>query len=403
MKKITSVFIVLSIIILLQGCSSDPSHNAHAQRRHKATSVEIAVVTPQTISEQIRAFGNVEAKDVVQVTPQVSNRITHIYARLGDTVKAGQKLAKIYSATYQDQVTQAKSAVSQSKAAFEQDSAKYARQKELYKRDLVSQSTLDEAKAAYLSSKSQMQSAKSSLSQSKEDLNNSVLRSPVFGVVIARNVGVGDVASTGKTAFEIGNLTGYQMRIYLPRSEWGEMKLGQKAHFQLSNDLLASAVGRVSHISPRLDPTTGLGQVIISFTKKGPDISQGMLIKAIVNVATHQNAIVIPRSALVENVKTVIQPETNIIQTERTYAAFVVQGDSLALKHELTLGIEQGNKVEVLKGLQAGEKIVTTGQANLQDSSSVQIANGKQLANDSIPIEEGSERSDSSHTASDSE
>jgi RND family efflux transporter MFP subunit len=400
-KKFAPGFIVLTVIIMLQGCGSSDPPNAKSQGHSKATSVEVAAVTPQTISEQIRAYGNVETKDVVQVTPQVSNRITHIYARLGDTVKAGQKLAEIRSATYQDQVAQAKSSVSQSRAAFEQDSAQYARQKKLYKMQLISQSTLDQAKADYLSSKSQLQSAKSSLSQSKEDLNNSVLRSPVYGVVIARNVGVGDLASTGKTAFEIGNLTGYQMRIYLPRDEWKEMKLGQKALFQLADDQLSPAAGRVSHISPRLDPTTGLGQVIISFTKKGADIAQGMLIKAIVNVETHQDAIVIPRSALVENVKTVIQPESNIIQTERTYAAFVVQGDSLALKHKLTLGIEQGNKVEVLKGLKMGDKIVTTGQANLQDSASVQVANGSQFQNDSMTIKKESERADSSSTNAD--
>jgi RND family efflux transporter MFP subunit len=337
----------------------------------------------------------VQAKDVVEVTPQVSNRITHIYAHLGDTVRAGQKLAKIYSVSFQDQVAQAKSLVSQNKATFVQDSAQYARMKKLYKRQLISQSTLDQAKAAYLSSKSQLQSAKSNLSQSTENLSNSVIRSPVYGVVIARNVAVGDLASTGRAAFKIGNLTGYQMRIYLPRDEWRSVRLGQDVHFKLPDGDIAAAEGRVTHISPQLDPTTGLGQVKITFTKKSPDISQGMLVQAIVNVETHPNAIIIPRSALVEKVKTVIQPESNTIQAVRTYSAFVVQGDSMALKHKLALGIEQGNQVEVLKGLQAGDIIVTTGQSNLQDSSRVQVVNGSMFKNNAIPLEESSNKTQS--------
>jgi RND family efflux transporter MFP subunit len=394
------IFLLLAVVII-QGCSSSGKDPQLGMGRgfKKATSVEAITVARKSISEQIRAYGTVQAKDIVQVTPQVTNRVTHIYAHLGDTVRAGQKLAKIYSSTYQDQVVQAKSVVSQNMATFVQDSTQYARQKELYKRQLISASTLDQAKAAYLTSKSQLQSAKSSLSQSREDLNNSVIRSPVYGVVITRNIAVGDLATTGQAAFKIGNLTGYQMSIYLPRDEWKSVRLGQDAHFQLSGNEMASAEGRVTHISPQLDPTTGLGQVKITFTKKGPDISQGMLIKAIIDVETHSNAIVIPRSAMVENVKTIIQPESNTIQAVSNYSAFVIQGDTLALKHKLTLGIEQGNQVEVLKGLQAGDKIVTTGQANLADSSRVRVVNGNILQNGSIPLGQGnSAKQDTSGT-----
>lgn len=398
MKKFTLGFIILSVVIL-QGCGSDAPHH-HFNRSHgqnNATSVETSKVSEKPISKQITAFGTVKAKDVVQVTPQVSNRITHIYAQLGDTVKEGQPLAKIYDAPYQDQVQQAKAQVSQNRATFEQDSAAYARQQKLYKRDLISKSTLEQAEATYKNSKSQLQSSIANLTQSKENLKNTVIRSPVYGVVINRNVAQGDLASSGQVAYEIGNLTGYQTYVYLPMQEWREVKIGQKVHFDLSDGERSSAIGRVSRISPRLDPQTGLGKVVVTFTKKGPSISQGLLVKSIINVETHPNAIVIPRSALVENVKTVIQPESNAIQTERTYSAFVVQGDSLALKHSLTLGIDQGDKVEVVKGLQAGDEIVTTGQENLEDSSRVRVANMNMFKNRSVTLGNGEDSSGTSN------
>lgn len=373
----------------MQSCGGSSKHSAFAKSQQQATSVETSVISLKPISEQIHAYGTVESKGVVQVTPQVSNRITHIYVELGDTVSRGERLAKIYGATYQQQVTQAKAQISQYKATFEQDSAQYARQKKLYKRQLISATDLDQAKAAFLGSKSQLQSAYANLKQNQENLNNTVIRSPVRGVVVGRNVSAGDLASTGQVAFKVGNLTGYQMRVYLPRNEWKDAHLGQKVHFQFGDSENSLATGRVSHISPRLDPNTGLGEVIISFTKKTANISTGMLIQAIISVKTHPKAIVIPRSALVENVRTVIQPESNIIQTQRSYSAFIVQGDSLALKRKLTLGIEQGNKVEVLKGLQAGDAIVTTGQSTLQDSSRVQVASGN-LFKKETPLSQGS-------------
>jgi RND family efflux transporter MFP subunit len=389
-KIIPGLLLSTALILIIQSCGGSSKPSAFAKSHQKqASSVETSTISLKPISEQIHAYGTVESKGVVQVTPQISNRITHIYVEVGDTVSQGERLAKIYGATYKQQVAQARAQISQYKATFEQDSAQYVRQKKLYKRQLISATDLDQAKAAYLGSKSQLQSAYANLKQNQDNLDNTVIRSPVRGVVIARNVSVGDVASTGQAAFNIGNLTGYRMRVYLPRDEWKSAKLGQEAHFQLPGDEHSPAVGRVSHISPRLDPTTGLGEVIVSFTKKTQNISTGMLIQAIINVATHPKAIVIPRSALVENVQTVIQPESNIIQTKRNYSAFVVQGDSLALKHKLKLGIEQGNKVEILKGLQDGDKIVTTGQANLTDSSKVRVVNGKNLQNKPIPIGEG--------------
>lgn len=389
-----SLGLALIALIILQACggSSGRQQNFPGARGQQGTSVEIRTVTQQDISRQIRSFGTVRAQDIVQVTPQVSNRITRIYANLGDTVRQGQALAKIYDATVQDQVQQAQAQLEQSRANFERDSLQFARQQKLLERDLISQSEFENVRATYQNSKAQLQSSRANLTQSRENLENTVIRSPVYGVVIARNVTQGDLASSGQVAFEIGNLTGLETSVYLPLEEWKRVEVGQPVSFSLSNEEESPARGRVTHISPRLDPTTGLGEVIITFTEKGPSIFQGVLVETIINVETHQNTVVIPRSALVENVQTLIEPESNTIQIERTYSAFVVQGDSVAIKRDLTLGIEQGDQIEVLNGLQAGEQIVITGQTSLEDSSKVRVAQGSNFQDRSVPIDDDSEQ-----------
>lgn len=200
----------------------------------------------------------------------------------------------------------------------------------------------------------------------------------------------------------MGNLTGFETHVYLPLEEWKRVNVGQQVNFSLSNQEQSSAQGRVTRISPRLDPTTGLGEVVISFTDKGQSIYQGVLVEAVINVETHQNTVVIPRSALVENVQTLIEPESNTIQIERTYSAFVVQDDSVAIKRDLTLGIEQGDQIEILSGLQAGDQIVITGQTGLEDSSKVRVAQGNNFQNRSVPIGEGSGQSSRSTESSQS-
>lgn len=381
--------ILLGLFILLQACggSSKSRPFQRGERGQQATSVETITVSREDISRQIRSFGNIKAEYIVQVTPQVSNRVTKIYADLGDTVSQGERLAKIYDVPFQDQYEQALATLEQSRAAFQRDSSQFERQKQLRERDLISATEFDNARATYQNSKAQLQSSRANLTQSKENLDNTIIRSPVFGVVLTRNLAEGDLATSGQVAFEIANLTGYETRVYLPLEEWRAVNAGQEVTFRVSNQRESSAKGRVSRISPRLDPVTGLGEVVISLTETGNSIFQGVLVEAIINVETHNQSVVVPRSALVENVQTLIEPESNTIQLSRTYSAFVIQDDSIAIKRDLELGIEQGDKVEIVRGLQAGDQIVVTGQNGLEDSSKVRIATGTPFQSPEVPIE----------------
>lgn len=392
--KYLPLTILLGSAILIQACggNSESRPFERGQRGQQATSVETITVNRQDISNQIRSFGNIKAKDIVEITPQVSNRVTKIHVDLGDSVRQGEPLAKIYDVPFKDQYNQALANLEQSRATFQRDSLQFERQKKLYERDLISSTEFDNARATYQNSKAQLQASRANLTQSKENLENTVVRSPVFGVVLSRNISEGDVATTGQVAFEIANLTGYETRVYLPYEEWRAVNVGQQVTFRVSNQRETSAKGRVSRISPRLDPTTGLGEVVITITETGNSIFQGVLVESIINVETREEAIVVPRSALVENVQTLIEPESNTIQITRNYSAFIVENDSVAVKRDLELGIEQGDRVEIISGLQAGDQIVVTGQNSLEDSSKVRIATGSPFRESpQIPIEDAAE------------
>lgn len=389
-KNYLSLLLTIGGILLIQGCNDGPPGQGmpNFNPGSQATSVETITVSSSDISQQIRSFGNIRAQEIVNVTPQVSNRITQIHADLGDTVQPGEVLAKIYEVPYRDQFQQAKAQLEQNRAAYVRDSLQFQRQQELYRKDLISSTEYDNARATFQNSKAQFQASRANLTQSRENLKNTDITSPVYGVVLTRNVSEGDLANTGQSAYEIANLTGYQCRVYLPFEEWRNAKIGQPVNFRVSNYPEVTGEGRVSQISPRLDPSTGLGEVVISLTEQGQNIYQGVLVQAIINVETHENAVVIPRAALVENVQTLIEPESNTIQLQRSYSAFVVQGDSLATRKELKLGIEQGDKIEILEGLQPGDEIVITGQNSLDDSTKVRVAGQQDFQEpDEIPIE----------------
>lgn len=382
MKKTAFLLSFLSIFII--SCGGDNSgENGQSnfsrfggQAGQRTTSVETNEIEIGSIAEQVRSYGNVKAQNVISVQPQVSNRITEFYVDLGDTVRQGQALAKIYDATFRDQLTQARSQVEQSRIALQRDSSEYVRQQRLNERDLTSESELDIAQASYQNSIAQFESARSSLTQAQENFNNTVVKSPVNGVVVSRALEVGDIASTGTELFQIASTNGYESRIYLPVQDWRAVKIGQEVNMRISNESEVNARGIVSRKSPQLDPTTGLGEVVITLTQTGDAIYPGVLVENVINITRKEQAMIVPRSALVEQVETVINPETNTIDLERTYSVFVSRGDSVAERRELDLGIEQGDRIEVLAGLLPGDKIIVTGQSGLEDGARISVASG---------------------------
>ncbi len=337
------------------------------------TSVETTAITTSSISDLVRSYGTIRAQDVVSIIPQVSNRVIRINADLGDTVRQGDVLAKIYDVPFRDALEQVQAQLRQSRSAYVRDSTTFERQQQLYERGASSASEFDEARSAYESSRAQYESARAALTQSREDLENTEIRSPVNGVVLERMIAEGDLARTGEPAYEVANLVGYETRLFLPMQDWEELTIGLPVEMRLSNRDGVAAEGVISRISPQLNPNSGLGEVVVSLTDVSNFIRQGALVEARITTLTRDNTIVIPRSAMLEQIDTYIEPETNTVEIRRTYNAFVSVGDTVAQQRELELGLEQGERVEVLSGLQEGETLIVTGQRNLSDGEPIRI------------------------------
>lgn len=370
--------------VFLISCSGDDSDDNAGERwsrfggGNQGTSVQVTEVEPSEISELVRGYGNIRARDVVRITPQTTERATRIYADLGDTVQVGDLLAELRDESLRDQLRRDESQVRQARAAVTRDSLAFERVRTLSERNLSSVSELENARVAYQTSQAQLESARAALTQTRQNLAYTNIRAPINGVVISRDISPGDVASAGTVIFELSNLLGYEIRLFLPLSDRRKIQINQPVTIRLTGDTEPSAEGTVSRISPELDPVTGLAEIVISLTDVKQDILPGSLAEAAVTVETRPSALVIPRNALVENVETILDPETNTIRVERGYRAFITQGDSIAVMRDLELGLEQGDRVEVLSGIEAGDKLIVTGQGGLEDESRIQIAGQRQ-------------------------
>ena len=379
MKKIASLSVTAFILtILITGCGFDSEEEsgsrAFNQRGGQATSVEVLEVRQSSIADQIRSFGTIQSQAVVDLNPQVSNRVTEIYADLGDSVRTGDRLAKIYELPFRDAYEQARAQYRQSRVAFVRDSIQFKRQEQLFESGAISNLEFDQAQATYNSARAQLEASDASLTNTREDLENTVLRSPVNGVILSREIDEGDIATTGTVAFTIANLVGYETRLFMPMNDWNAVSVGLSVELQLSNSRQSIARGVISRISPQLNPQTGLGEVVVSLVEVTPMVKPGVLVESRITLETRENTVVIPRASMIENVETYIEPETNTVELRRNYSVYVAQGDTVAARQNLTLGLEQGERVEILEGLTEGQKIIVTGQSGLRDGSRIRIA-----------------------------
>ncbi|MGM0506002.1 MAG: efflux RND transporter periplasmic adaptor subunit, partial [Bacteroidota bacterium] len=197
----------------------------------------------------------------------------------------------------------------------------------------------------------------------------------------------------GQALFELANTAAYEVRLWLSMEDWMATRVGMTVDLRRSNQGSVLANGMVTRISPQLDEASGLGEVVVTLQESSGEVRQGMLMEARILLQTLDDVIVVPRSTLIDQVETYIEPETNTVEIRRNYTVFVAQGDSIARQRQLELGLEQGEQVQVLSGLEEGESLIVTGHRSLSDRGRIRVPEQRQSEDGGGELGEPSRRS----------
>ena len=208
-----------------------------------------AVVQKGDVTQVVTATGSLSAVVTVQVGSQVSGTIDKLNADFNTQVKAGQMVARLNQDKFKASVDQAKANllsaqanVAKQQVAVEDARRTLERNKELKKRDLLAQSDLDASQTAYDASlaqldvtRAQVEQSQAAVNQASVDLNNTVIRSPVDGIVVARNIDVGQTVAASlqaPTLFLIANdLSKMQVDTNVSEGDVGNVWVGQEVSF----------------------------------------------------------------------------------------------------------------------------------------------------------------------------
>ena len=340
MKYTKSFFLPMAMVLLMTGCGSKTTETPKTGVPQAAPVVTVITAHAEDVDVNNTYTSNVEAYAVNNIASQTAGRIVTINVEVGSKVSKGQLLAKM------DDVSLAKT-----KLQYINDSTEFGRLTELYKIGAVSQADYDLAKLSLAIIKKTYNNL----------LENTYLRSPINGVVTARNYDQGDMYNTmGNAIFVVEQITPVKLLINLSESLFTQVNKGME--FDITVDAYPDQVfkGKVNLIYPTISSTTHTFPVGVVCQNADQKLRPGMFARVTANFGTNHH-IVVPDIAVVKQ------------QGSGEHFIYVLNPDNTVTYTKVELGRRLGNRYEIVSGIKEGDRIVTEGQVRLKDGVSVTV------------------------------
>ena len=284
---------------------------------------------------------------------------------IGDWVTKGTVLAVVRQKDYTDQREQAKAQLARAQADYDHANLNFTRTSNLYSTQSATKPEFDTAKAQKDSAMAALDNAKAVLAQSDTALQDSSLRAPFDGWIVKRSVDVGALVGPSVSGFTLADTRSVRAVFGVPDNAIGRIKLGQRQSIT-TDSLPDSFAGRVTAISPSADPKSRVYSVEVSVPNPKNQLKAGMIASlSLGGEILPADVLAVPLSAVVRDPQNpdayaVLLPESN--------------GDPTTVRaRTVDLGDAYGNMIQVLGGVRAGERVVTSGATLVKSGEKVRV------------------------------
>jgi len=307
------------------------------------TPVEIVVVQPSAVQEDLQAVGSLRSNESVVLRPEVSGRIATIGFRDGQVVKKGQLLIGLDS-------TLNEAEVAQYRAEYDLALSNLKRSEDLARQKFISSSAQETA-----ASNAQVAEARLKLAQAR--LSKMKIISPFDGIVGIRGVSLGDYVKDGTDLVNIEDVRILKVDFRLPERSLSQIKAGQDV------EVVADALpnerwqGQIEAINPRVDANGRSLELRGRLDNASGKLRPGMFVRVRVIVG-ERNGLLVPEEAIVP-------------QGEEFYVYKVVEG--AAKRVPVKIGVRRDAKVEIVEGIAPGDQVVTAGMRLSRDGQPVRV------------------------------
>jgi len=399
LKNLTGVtrrIIILLVVLLvggsLTGCSATEPTTVVEE---KYIPVEVEAVGKKTLVNTAMLSGKVSSETEVTVVPEVSGKVESVSVKVGDFVNRGAVLFTLDTSDMRETYAMAEARYQNSKELWDAANASLERTKTialeklanakqnlantkaLFEVGAVSKAELDQTELAFQELESTLtgqieqltvQASDSSLnltqlqlSQARDALDNAIVTAPVGGIVSKVNVTVGNMASSAQPALSLTDSSNLYSSLSVAENLVNRLTAGNTAKVTVSSVSGDSILGKIDHISPSSDPQTQLYPIKISLDNTSGLIKPGMFTKVELTIEEKADVLAIYSEAVIlKNDKTIV---------------YVVEGDKAVAK-EVVTGLDTGVEIEILKGLNLGDKVIIKGQTLVDEGHKVKVVVG---------------------------
>jgi multidrug efflux pump subunit AcrA (membrane-fusion protein) len=394
-----------SLLFLLAGCSKS--------EKEKETVVAVQTTPAQRgpISQIVSAEAVVFPLEQATVAAKITSTVKKFYVQRGSHVKKGQLLAELenadlsgialaskgdYKQAEASYVTTVKAGLPQqiqkaeldaaaAKAAFDAQQKVYDSRKELFQQGAIPRRDLDSAEVAFLQARGQNEQAQKQLADLKRvgeeqslkaaegtkesaqgrmenaeaQLSYSRIKSPIDGVVADRPLYEGDLANANQPILTVMNTSRLIAKAHIPQSEAAALKVGNPALLKIPG--LGDALkGKVSLVSPALDPGSTTIEVWVEASKPDPALKPGMTVELSMTAKMVNDAIVVPTAAVFKN-------------SEGADYVLLAGSDEKAHQRPVQLGVQNSEITQITKGISPGDPVITGGGYAVPDGAQIKV------------------------------
>lgn len=391
---------------LIAGCKSEE------KEKEPLVSVQTTPAARGTIVQTVSAEAVVYPVEQAVISPKITAPITEFKVNRGSRVRKGQLLAVLENkdlagqaeaskgnfeqaaagyatsvgATIPQQLQKAELDATAAKATFDAQQRLYDSRKDLFQQGALPQRDLDSAAVALAQARSANEQAQKQLTDlqllgkeqavkaahgsrdsaegqmraAEAQLSYSEIRSPIDGVVTDRPLYAGDLATANQPILTVMNLSRLIAKSHIPQSEAATLKVGNPAELTVAG-LDEPVKGRVTLVSPALDPGSTTIEVWVEAAKPNPALKPGMTVQIAMTARTAKDAIVVPANSVFKN------PEGG--------ANYVVLAGSDQKAHWkiVQIGVHNTDQTQIVSGINAGDPVISAGGYALPDSTKIKI------------------------------
>jgi membrane fusion protein (multidrug efflux system) len=341
-------YLIIPILLLAMHATAYAAPAAQGKtKKDKPKHVIVAPVVVKQISDRVEALGTARANESVNITSNVTEKITRIDFEDGQQVKAGAILAELDKAEEQAELKRAQAVRGERKLALQ-------RLKQLEERQLTSPDEIDRTRL-------ELEQADATITAIKTRISDRVIRAPFDGIVGLRDKSVGALVETGDLIATLDDTRQIKLDFSVPSVFLSELKPGLKIKARAVALDNREYMGEVKSINSRVDPVTRSIQVRALLPNPDGSILPGILMQVDLLRNTRQ-ALVIPEASLLP-------------LADKQYVMLRVDkdGKDTVEKKQVRIGLRLPGYVEILEGLSEGQQVVTHGNSKVRPGDTLDV------------------------------